>query len=98
MFGRVYSCFYPRVAVKVANHPNIAHIIARSRRLLVRSHRSNAQTAPVAYLIAVVPVKAHAKALRLIKFIIIYLGLRMIMRRIAGPTAGLVEHLAQHKI
>lgn len=54
-------------------------------------HRCYAKTALVTHLIAIVSVKADAEALRLIKFVVVDLGLRMIMRRIARPAAGLVE-------
>ena len=98
MFGCVNSRLFPRIAVKMSNHPNIAHFVSGCSHLLMRVHWCYAKAALVADLIAIISVKADAEALRLFKFIIVNLGLRMIMRRIARPTARLVENLAQYKV
>jgi hypothetical protein len=75
-------------------HPDVAHLVTGSRRLLMGVHGSYAQTALIFDLITVVAVEAYAEALRLFEFIVVNLGLRMIMRRITRPAAGLVENLA----
>ena len=61
-------------------------------------HGRDRKTSLVTHPEALLPVKAHPKALGLIKLIIVQLRLGMVVRRIAGPAARLVEHLPHHHI
>ena len=88
----------PRVAVNMADHPYIIHCVARSRDLLMVVAVGYRAICAVGALENVVSVKAGAEALRRIELIVINLGLRMMVRRIARPSARLIEHLAHYHV
>ena len=98
LLGVKTGCLIPRIAVNVTNHPYVIHCITRSSNLLVIVAVGDCAVCTVRALENIVSVKASAEALRRIKLIVINLRLRMMMRRIARPSAGLIEHLAHYHI
>ena len=94
----VSCCFVPRVAVKVANHPDIVHSIAGADNLLMALSVANCAEAAVLAFENIVAVKAGAEALRFVEAVVIYLRLRVGVRGIARPAARLIEYLAQNHI
>ena len=98
LLGVEAGSLVPRVTVDMADHPYIIHCVARSRNLLVVVAVGDRALCAVGALENVVSFEACAEALRRIELIVINLGLRMMVRRIARPSARLVEHLAHYHV
>ena len=93
------SCgFEPGVVGKMPYHPDITHLIARSHNLFVVFSVGDVNGTALYTLEYIVTDKGGAESLGLVELIVIYLGLRMMMGRVTGPTSRLIEYFTQHHI
>ena len=98
MFGLIDAGFIPRVAVNVPYHPHIIHCVTGRTHLLVGVVRFNAKEGAVGDFLNVVAHKSRTEALGVVELILIKLGLGVVVRRVARPSAGVVEDLAENHI
>ncbi len=71
------------VAVKMSYHPNVIHLIAGCGNLLMVKAVCDVAGRAVGALVYVFTVEAGAEALLRVELIVVNLGLRMMVRRIA---------------
>ena len=83
---------------QVADHPGVVHAVARRRALRVIEAGGNADGVVLSHLDDLLAQLRVAVALRLGEAIVIDLGLRMMMRRIARPAAGKRHDFAEHQL
>ncbi len=73
----------PGIAGEVADHPDIAHLIARGHNLMMVVAVGDVGGTALHTLIYIVTHEAGTEALGLVKLIVIYLGLRVVVGGIA---------------
>ena len=73
----------PGVALRVTNHPDVAHFIAGGNNLLMVKAVSNVAGGALNAFEHVITYKAGTEALRLVKLIVVYLRLGVMVGRIA---------------
>ena len=86
------------LAGQVADHPGVIHAVTgrRALRMVVAGHDLDRVVLPhLEHLLAEFGV---AEALRVREAVVIDLGLRMVMRRIARPAAGQRHDFAEHQV
>lgn len=76
-------CLIPRIAFQMANHPNVAHLIAGSNNLLMIVAVGDEAGRALHAFENIVTDEASTEALWLVKLIVINLRMRMVVGRIA---------------
>lgn len=83
LFSVKSGCLIPGVIFEVSYHPHIAHLITGSNYLMVVVSVSDVGCGALNTFINIVTYEAGTESLRLVELIIVNLGLRMMVGRIA---------------
>jgi hypothetical protein len=98
MLGQYPPFRLPRVAGQMSDDPDIMEHVTGRRCLRVRETARDGRAAQVPGHERLISDEAGSETLRLVETEEIQFGLRMMMRRITGPSAGISHHFANNQI